>query len=83
VYCVLAISCVAGIAFLEIFVLSAREYSQARAWGGLRSLRKFCSYCLLDYPEYELIFCSGDSDDPAVPVIEKLQLIFSAMLHRV
>src|SRR6266852_834239 len=37
----------------------------------------FVSYCLLDYPEYELIFAVADSDDPAVPVIEKLQTDFA------
>jgi ceramide glucosyltransferase len=36
----------------------------------------FASYCVLDYQEYELIFAVADSDDPAVPVIEKLQSDF-------
>lgn len=33
----------------------------------------FESFCLLDYPEYEILFCVNDADDPAVPVIERLQ----------
>lgn len=32
----------------------------------------FASHCRQDYPEYELIFCTGSPDDPAVPVINKL-----------
>ena len=38
----------------------------------------FASFCLLDYPEYEIVFATADPEDPAVPVIRKLQEDFPA-----
>ena len=38
----------------------------------------FASYCRQDYPEYEVIFCTGGPDDAAVPVIQKLMVDFPA-----
>ncbi len=36
----------------------------------------FASFCQQDYPEYEIVFCVDSSDDPIVPVIERLQRNF-------
>ena len=33
----------------------------------------FRSHCLLDYPEYEVLFGASDADDPALALVEKLR----------
>jgi ceramide glucosyltransferase len=32
----------------------------------------FASFCRQDYPDYELLFCVGERDDPVVPILERL-----------
>src|SRR3974390_163210 len=36
------------------------------------SYENFRSFCTLNYPDYEILFCVNEMDDPAVPVIERL-----------
>jgi ceramide glucosyltransferase len=43
----------------------------------------FASYCNQDYPEYEVVFCLGDRNDPSLTVIEQLQRDFPKCAIRV
>lgn len=43
----------------------------------------FSSFCRQDYPAYEILFCVGSGDDPAVHVIERLRREFPARRIRV
>src|SRR5580658_532082 len=36
----------------------------------------FSSFCRQDYPEYEILFCVSDREDPILPVIARLQREF-------
>ena len=36
------------------------------------SYENFQSFCRQDYPEYEILFCVNDLEDPAVPLIRRL-----------
>ncbi len=42
----------------------------------------FASFCMQDYPEYEVLFCV-DSDDPAVPILMKLKSDFPSCNIRI
>ena len=43
----------------------------------------FRSHCLLDYPEYEVLFGVSDADDPALALVEKLREEFPQAKLRV
>jgi ceramide glucosyltransferase len=43
----------------------------------------FSSFCQQDYPDYEVVFCVGEEDDPAVPVLQRLKQEFPERQIRV
>jgi ceramide glucosyltransferase len=43
----------------------------------------FSSFCRQDYPEYEMVFCVGDREDPALPLIDRLMREFPERRIRV
>jgi ceramide glucosyltransferase len=43
----------------------------------------FASFCRQDYPEYEVLFCVGEEDDPVVPILHKLMRDFPERRIRV
>jgi ceramide glucosyltransferase len=43
----------------------------------------FASFCKQDYPDYEVLFCVGEEDDPVVPILQKLSRDFPERRIRV
>lgn len=40
------------------------------------SYENFQSFCVQDYPEYEILFCVNELEDPAVPLIRRLAAVY-------
>jgi ceramide glucosyltransferase len=43
----------------------------------------FASFCRQDYPDYEILFCVGDREDPVLPLIDRLMREFPERRIRV
>ena len=81
-----------GVVFYVVSMLSAWRFArqarpEAKAYPPVSILKPvrgadphayecFRSHCLLDYPDYEIIFGVHDVADPAVPLIERLKREF-------
>jgi ceramide glucosyltransferase len=80
VYYLLSLYCVVGY-FRAVRRLPPRNDAFAPPASILKPLRgvdrdayeNFASYCRLNYPEYEMIFAVADTNDPVVPVVERLR----------
>jgi ceramide glucosyltransferase len=83
VYYLLSLYCVIDY-FRGVRKLPARDHSFAPPASILKPVRgvdseayeNFASYCRIDYPDYELIFATADSNDPVIPVLKRLQKEF-------
>jgi len=86
-YVFLSIAVLPFIYYLLVFFSSWRFFSQSSTQNTfmppvsvLKPIRgldpeayeNFASFCRQDYPDYELLFCVSDSDDPVMPILEKL-----------
>ncbi len=89
---VLVVACVPLVYYLIATLAALRFFSKKRAKLGpfappvsvlkpvrgvdFASYENFRSFCVQDYPEYEILFCVNDLEDEAVPLIHKLTAEF-------